>query len=86
MSLEDAQKIWSAIGIFVGGIAHDFGNVIGAISSCTELALYDIDRSSPVYEDLMHVLKAAKRGKSLVRRITEFSRQTDAPRQPVNGF
>lgn len=81
--LRHAQKM-EAIGIFAGGIAHDFGNVIGAISSCTELALYDTDKSSPVYEDLLHVLKAAKRGKSLVRRITEFSRQTDAPRQPVN--
>lgn len=81
--LRHAQKM-EAIGIFAGGIAHDFGNVIGAISSCTELALFDTDKASPVYEDLMHVLRAARRGKRLVRRITEFSRQTDAPTEPAN--
>ncbi|WP_081696881.1 cache domain-containing protein [Megalodesulfovibrio gigas] len=81
--LRHAQKM-EAIGIFAGGIAHDFGNVIGAISSCTELALFDTDKTSPVYEDLLHVLKAAKRGKSLVKRIKEFSHQADASRQSVD--
>jgi len=81
--LRHAQKM-EAIGIFAGGIAHDFGNVIGAISSCTELALFDTRKDSPVYEDLLHVLKAAKRGKSLVKRIKEFSHQADASRQSVD--
>ncbi len=81
--LRHAQKM-EAIGIFAGGIAHDFSNVLGAITSCTELALYDTPKDTPVYEDMLHVLKAAKRGKSLIKRIKEFSRQTDASRHSVN--
>jgi signal transduction histidine kinase/FixJ family two-component response regulator len=81
--LEHAQKM-EAIGIFAGGIAHDFSNVLGAITSCTELAMYDVDKDSLVHEDLGHILKAAKRGKSLIQRIKTFSRQTDTSRQYVN--
>ncbi|TVM33813.1 cache domain-containing protein [Oceanidesulfovibrio marinus] len=81
--LMQAQKM-EAIGIFAGGIAHDFSNVLGAITACSELAMYDTDKESPVYEDLQHIHKAAKRGKSLVRRIKEFSRKADTPRSAVN--
>ncbi len=80
--LRHAQKM-EAIGIFAGGIAHDFNNILGAITSCSELALSDTPSNSPVHEDLRHVLKAAKRGKNLVKRIKAFSRRTDAPRHAV---
>lgn len=80
--LRHAQKM-EAIGIFAGGIAHDFNNILGAITSCSELALADTPTNSPVHEDLRHVLKAAKRGKNLVKRIKAFSRRTDAPRHAV---
>ncbi|NHZ45275.1 cache domain-containing protein [Nitratidesulfovibrio liaohensis] len=81
--LMQAQKM-EAVGIFAGGIAHDFGNVLGAISSCAALALMDIPPGSPAHDDLEHISKAAKRGKNLVRRIKNFSSKADAPRQPVN--
>lgn len=81
--LRHAQKM-EAIGIFAGGIAHDFNNILGAITSCSELALSDTPTNSPVHEDLRHVLKAAKRGKNLVKRIKAFSRRTDAPRHAVS--
>ena len=81
--LQHAQKM-EAIGIFAGGIAHDFSNVLGAITSCTELALYEVPRDALIHEDLQHILKAAKRGKSLIQRIKKFSRQTDTSRQHVN--
>ena len=81
--LMQAQKM-EAIGIFAGGIAHDFGNVLGAISSCADLALMDIAADSPAHDDLEHISKAAKRGKNLVRRIKDFSSKNDTHRQSVN--
>ena len=72
--LRQAQKM-EAIGTFAGGIAHDFNNIIGGISSCTELALAKVQQPELVREDLDQVLKAANRGKSLVRRILTFSRK-----------
>lgn len=81
--LIQAQKM-EAIGIFAGGIAHDFSNVLGAISSCAELAMLDLQASHPLHEDLHQIAKAANRGKSLVRRIKKFSSTADAPRRIVN--
>jgi two-component system cell cycle sensor histidine kinase/response regulator CckA len=72
--LRQAQKM-EAIGTFAGGIAHDFNNIIGGISSCTELAMDKLHQPDLVREDLDQVLKAANRGKSLVRRILTFSRR-----------
>jgi two-component system cell cycle sensor histidine kinase/response regulator CckA len=72
--LRQAQKM-EAIGTFAGGIAHDFNNIIGGISSCTELAMDKLHQPDLVREDLDQVLKAANRGKSLVRRILTFSRK-----------
>ncbi|HKK32148.1 MAG TPA: cache domain-containing protein [Desulfomicrobiaceae bacterium] len=81
--LQHAQKM-EAIGIFAGGIAHDFSNVLGAITSCTELALYEVPRDALIHEDLRHILKAANRGKSLIQRIKKFSSQADTSRHHVN--
>jgi len=80
--LRHAQKM-EAIGIFAGGIAHDFNNILGAISSCSELALEDTPEDSPVREDLYHVLKAARRGKNLVKRIKTFSQRTELTKTTV---
>lgn len=74
--LRQAQKM-AAIGALVGGIAHDFNNVLGTVLSCTELALDDTPEESPVREDLEHVLRAGKRGKSLIRQILSFSRSRE---------
>lgn len=81
--LIQAQKM-EAIGVFAGGIAHDFSNVLGAISSCAELALLDLPDSHPLREDLGQISKAANRGKKLVQRIKKFSSTGDAPRRTVN--
>jgi len=81
--LMQAQKM-EAVGIFASGIAHDFGNVLGAISSCADLALMDTPDDSPAKDDLLHISKAAKRGKNLVRRIKNFSSKTETTRHSVN--
>jgi len=80
--LRQSQKI-EAIGTFAGGIAHDFNNILGAITTCTELAVEEVGEETPAHEDLAHVLKAAQRGKSLVRQILAFSRDKDQEKQPV---
>jgi two-component system, cell cycle sensor histidine kinase and response regulator CckA len=81
--LRQAQKM-EAIGTFAGGIAHDFNNIIGGISSCAELAMENLRPPDPVREDLHQVLKAANRGKSLVRRILTFSRRKNEQIAPTD--
>jgi signal transduction histidine kinase/ActR/RegA family two-component response regulator len=77
-----AQKM-EAIGTFAGGIAHDLNNIIGAITTCGEMALEDTPAGSSVCEDLRHLLLAANRGKALIRQVLAFSRKRDQQRQPL---
>jgi PAS domain S-box-containing protein len=74
--LRQAEKM-EAIGTLAGGIAHDFNNILAAVIGFTEMA---IDDSAPdneaVDHDHNHVLKAAIRGKDLVKQILAFSRKS----------
>ena len=76
--LRQAHKM-EALGRLAGGIAHDFNNILGVILGNVELAKQDLDAQHPTFESLEEILKASRRGKSLVRQILAFSRQ-----QPPN--
>ena len=78
-----SQKM-EAIGTFAGGIAHDLNDILGAITTCSEMSLSDTPQDNPVFEDLQHVLHAANRGKNLIRHILAFSRKKDQERQPIH--
>jgi PAS domain S-box-containing protein len=79
--LQQAQKM-EAIGTLSGGIAHDFNNILSAIMGFSELALDDLaDR--PEKRFLENVLKAAVRGKDLVRQILTFSRRGEYFQKPA---
>ena len=80
--VRQAQKM-EALGTLAGGIAHDFNNILGAIVINTELALLDTEESCPARESLPLVLKAAERGKELVKQIVTFSHQRAWERNPL---
>ena len=73
--LRQAEKM-EAIGTMAGGIAHDFNNILAAVLGFTEMA---IDDNTPPKLSLDHhlqlVLKAALRGRDLVKQILAFSRK-----------
>ena len=71
-----AQKM-EAMGRLAGGIAHDFNNVLAAILGYADLALYDLPPNTPATVNVQQVLKAARRGKTLVRQILAFSRREE---------
>ncbi len=82
MQLRQAQKLES-LGALAGGIAHDFNNILTPLYGYTELVMQDLDEKSQTYEDLGHVMKAATRGKELVKQILAFSRQIEQERKPL---
>ncbi|HEY3275057.1 MAG TPA: PAS domain S-box protein [Syntrophorhabdaceae bacterium] len=66
-----------AIGTLSGGIAHDFNNILAAVLGFTEMAIdSNVPRNSAMDQSLKHVLKAAFRGRDLVKQILAFSRKT----------
>jgi two-component system, cell cycle sensor histidine kinase and response regulator CckA len=80
--LRQAQRMES-IGNLAGGIAHDFNNILSSILGFTELALDDVDKGTPLEENLQEIYTAGKRARDLVKQILAFARQSDEERKPV---
>ena len=78
--LRQAQKL-EAIGTLAGGIAHDFNNMLAIIMGNAELVLDDLEQMEGPRRNLEHILKAAQRGRDLVKQILMFSRKTGQERK-----
>ncbi len=65
------------IGTLAGGVAHEFNNIMTPILLFAQLALAELPRESPLAKDLMRIVAAAHRARSLVTRILTFSREMD---------
>ncbi|MFL5937355.1 MAG: PAS domain S-box protein [Gaiellaceae bacterium] len=73
--LRQAQKM-EAIGRLAGGVAHDFNNVLTAISGYANLVLDRLrERDSDLVDDVSEIEKAAQRAHGLTRQLLAFSRK-----------
>jgi PAS domain S-box-containing protein len=72
--LFQVQKI-EAIGQLAGGVAHDFNNILMAITAFTELTISKLDERSPLRDTLSEILKSADQGASLTQQMLAFSRR-----------
>ncbi|MEM0990737.1 MAG: ATP-binding protein [Pseudomonadota bacterium] len=69
-----SQKM-EAVGKLAGGVAHDFNNVLTAISGNCDLLLLRKDASHPDFSDLTQIRQNANRAAALVRQLLAFSRK-----------
>ncbi len=72
--LRQAQKV-EAIGQLAGGVAHDFNNIMMAITGYCELLLLKTAPTDPLQAFVLEMQKAANRGTSLTRQLLAFSRK-----------
>jgi len=77
------QRI-EALGTLAGGIAHDFNNILVPILVNAELALLGAGEDESLVRHLNMTLKAAARGRELVKQIIAFSRQKEQKHEPVD--
>ena len=78
--LIQSQKMES-VGLLAGGVAHDFNNMLTIINGHTQLALMNLEPTSPLQDNLQEILKAAGRSADLTRQLLAFARkQTIAPK------
>ena len=81
--LRQAQKI-EALAKLSGGIAHDFNNILAVIMTNAEIYLDEHEDKQAADPELEKVVKAALRGKTLIKQFLTFSRQNEIPKQLVS--
>jgi PAS domain S-box-containing protein len=82
--LRQAQKM-EAIGRLAGGVAHDFNNVLTAISGYANIVLDRLrERDDDLADDVNEIEKAAQRAHSLTRQLLAFSRKQILQPQILN--
>ena len=72
--IRQAQKM-DAIGRLAGGLAHDFNNILGIITACTELLRSHVDGSGESKEYTGNIHTAVDRGSALTRQLLAFSKK-----------
>jgi signal transduction histidine kinase len=79
--LQQSQRL-EGLGALAGGIAHDFGNVIAAITSSAQMLQYRLGPGDPGYREAQLILDTAERGTALTRQLLTFaSRDFTEPEQ-----
>jgi len=72
--LRQVQK-FEAMGRLAGGVAHDFNNILTAVTGYTDLMASAVPRPSQLWEDLQEIREAASRANALTRQLLAFSQQ-----------
>lgn len=76
-ALIQSQRL-EALGVMVGGITHDFGNLISAMSGASELlSLGSLDTSQRKYVDIL--LRSCVRAQEFKKELLRLARKEDAP-------
>jgi signal transduction histidine kinase len=80
---QHSQKL-EALGTLAGGIAHDLNNALVPVLALTKLTAKRLPEGGRDRANLDTVLRAAERGRDLVKQILAFSRKEKVERQPVD--
>jgi PAS domain S-box-containing protein len=81
--LRQSQKMES-IGTLAGGVAHDFNNILTAITGYGHMALLKLSQEDPCRRHVAHILEAAQRATHLTGDLLLFSRKNPVNRRPVD--
>ena len=74
-AFRQAQRL-EAVGRLAGGVAHDFNNMLTAITGYAEMIKMSLNGGQDsTREDIDEILKAAQRAAGLTRQLLAFSRQ-----------
>ena len=73
-----------AIGEMVGGIAHEFNNLITPITLNAEILLGQCDEESTLRNDLELIIDAGRRAGELTRKLLTFGSRNDRKPSPID--
>ena len=75
--LQHASKM-EAVGTLTGGLAHDFNNIMQAISSYNQLLLMRKNEADPDWKYLSNINKLTQRSTDLIKELMIFSRKVES--------
>ena len=81
--LRQSQKM-EAVGTLAGGLAHNFNNILQAISGYVQLLLMDKKEKDPDWEYLQRIDSAGHRASELIGQILTVSRKSETRLIPVD--
>lgn len=81
--LLQAHKMES-VGRLAGGVAHDFNNILTAISGYAEFILERLEEDSEVRADVLEVIRNTERASNLTRQLLAFSRKQTMEMRPTD--
>ncbi|MGF7150028.1 signal transduction histidine kinase [Sphingomonas zeicaulis] len=73
-----------AVGAFASGIAHNFNNLLGAITGHAEMALDVVQPCSTLKPHLEQIELSAARGRDLVKALLGYGRRSQGNRAPTD--
>jgi CheY-like chemotaxis protein len=73
-----------SIGTLAGGVAHDFNNILTAISGYGHLTLTKMTETDPNRMYIQHILESADRAAHLTKDLLLFSRKQAIDKKPVD--
>jgi PAS domain S-box-containing protein len=76
VKMQQARRLES-LGILAGGIAHDFNNLLVGILANAELALEDLEPSSPVRPRAEAIKQASDRASELTQQLLAYAGKAD---------
>ncbi|HEU5381542.1 MAG TPA: response regulator [Ktedonobacteraceae bacterium] len=81
--VRQAQKMES-LGLLVGGITHDFNNLLTSITGYAQLGLSRVKPGDPLYMPFSHIHETAQRARAMTRQLLAFARQQTLNPHPIN--
>jgi PAS domain S-box-containing protein len=72
--LAQSQKM-EAVGQLAGGVAHDFNNILTAITGYSDMLVRKLRTDDPLYQNAEEIRKASERASALTRQLLAFSRK-----------
>lgn len=73
-----------SLGTLAGGIAHDMNNILGAVMGVASLVQEQHRDDPPLLKDMDTLLRAAARGRDLVKGLTDFARKDVQEPRPTD--
>ena len=79
-----ARQKLESLGLLAGGVAHDFGNLLGSISAESELLLAALPKDAPVSAGLHQICDLAMHAAKIVRELMAYAGHESSALEEVN--